>query len=68
MPAEQCSPPTAIPGRSKHEQGLAVDFTIGGRTLSYSDAAYKWMQANAGSYGWVNSVPGEAWHWSVGGG
>ncbi len=68
MPPEQCSPATAIPGRSKHEQGLAIDFTIGGQTLRYSDAAYKWMQSNAGSYGFSNSVAGEPWHWSVGGG
>ncbi len=67
MPPEQCSPPTAIPGRSKHERGLAVDFTIGGRTLRYGDAAFQWMMANAGSYGWVN-LPSEPWHWSVGGG
>jgi hypothetical protein len=67
MPPEQCSPATAIPGRSKHEQGLAVDFTIGGRTLSSSDAAYRWMVANAPSFGWT-PLAGEPWHWSVGGG
>ena len=67
MPPEQCSPPTAIPGRSKHEQGLAIDFTINGHTLTTSDGAYRWMVANAGSYGFVN-LPGEPWHWSVGGG
>lgn len=67
MPPEQCSPATAIPGRSKHEQGLAVDFTIGGQTLRTPDGAYRWMVANAGSFGFVN-LPGEPWHWSVGGG
>ncbi len=67
MSPEQCSPPTAIPGRSKHEQGLAIDFTIGGHTLRTSDGAYQWMVGNAGSYGFVN-LPGEPWHWSVGGG
>jgi peptidoglycan hydrolase CwlO-like protein len=67
MSPDQCSPPTAIPGRSKHEQGLAVDFTIGGSTLRTSDGAYRWMVGNAGSYGFVN-LPGEPWHWSVGGG
>ena len=35
MPPEQCSPPTAIPGRSKHEQGLAIDFTIGGEHAAH---------------------------------
>jgi hypothetical protein len=67
MPPEQCSPPTALPGRSKHEQGLAVDFTIDGHTLRSSDAAYRWMVANAGTWGWV-PLAGEPWHWSVGGG
>ncbi len=67
MPPEQCSPATAIPGRSKHEQGLAVDFTIDGHTLRTSDGAYRWMVSNAASYGFVN-LPGEPWHWSVGGG
>ena len=67
MPPEQCSPATAIPGRSKHEQGLAIDFTIGGHTLRSSDAAYSWMMANAGRFGFAN-LPGEPWHFSAGGG
>ena len=66
-PRSSARPPTAIPGRSKHEQGLAVDFTIDGHTLRTSDGAYRWMVANAASYGFVN-LPGEPWHWSVGGG
>jgi hypothetical protein len=67
MPPEQCRPPTAIPGRSKHEQGLAVDFTIGGRTIqSRSDPAFQWLAANAGRFGFVN-LPSEPWHWSVDG-
>ena len=67
MPPEQCSPATAIPGRSKHEQGLAVDFTIGGATLRYGTPAHSWMQANAGRFGF-SPLAGEPWHWSVGGG
>ena len=67
MPPEQCSPATAIPGRSKHEQGLAIDFTINGHTLRSSDGAYGWMMANAGRFGFVN-LPGEPWHFSAGGG
>ena len=66
-PLSSARRPTAIPGRSKHEQGLAVDFTIDGHTLRTSDGAYRWMVANAASYGFVN-LPGEPWHWSVGGG
>lgn len=68
MPPEQCSPPTAIPGRSKHEQGLAVDFSCNGAMIqSRSSECFVWLAANAGSYGWVN-LPSEPWHWSVGGG
>lgn len=67
MPAEQCRPPTARPGASKHEQGLAIDFTEGGRTLSRSSAGFQWLAANAGRFGFVN-LPSEPWHWSVGGG
>ncbi len=67
MPASQCSPETARPGLSKHEQGLAVDFTTGGGALRYGSPAHQWMVANAGSYGWV-PLAGEPWHWSVGGG
>ena len=29
-----CRPPTARPGQSMHEQGLAIDFTYGGRVIS----------------------------------
>jgi peptidoglycan hydrolase CwlO-like protein len=67
MPAEQCRPPTARPGASKHEQGLAIDFTEGGRTLTRGSAAFQWLAANAGRFGFVN-LPSEPWHWSVGGG
>lgn len=68
MSPDACSPPTAIPGRSKHEQGLAVDFTCNGQMIqSRSSACFQWMAANAGSFGWVN-LPSEPWHWSVGGG
>ena len=30
MPPSSCSPPTARPGQSMHEQGLAIDFTCNG--------------------------------------
>jgi len=65
MPAESCRPPTARPGRSAHERGLAVDFMVGSSFInSYASAGFKWLAANAGGYGFVNSVPGEPWHWS----
>jgi LAS superfamily LD-carboxypeptidase LdcB len=67
MPASQCSPPTAIPGTSMHEQGLAIDFTCnGGGTVSSSDECWDWLQANAVGYGLYN-LPSEPWHWSTNG-
>lgn len=62
-----CSPPTARPGQSLHERGLAVDFTYGGRTIqSRSSPAFQWLRANAARYGFYN-LPSEPWHWSVDG-
>lgn len=63
-PASSCRVPTARPGRSMHEKGLAVDFTYKGSTLNGSGQAFTWMKANAGKYGFYN-LPSEAWHWSV---
>lgn len=66
-PASQCSPPTARPGQSMHEQGIAVDFTYNGRVISSrSSPAFQWMSRNAGSYGFYN-LPSEPWHWSTNG-
>lgn len=68
MPPDQCSPPTARPGMSMHEQGLAIDFSVNGRFLnSRSDPAFVWLAANAGRYGFSN-LPSEPWHWSTTGG
>lgn len=61
-----CRRPTAPVGKSMHEQGLAVDFTVSGRSLKSSDKGYKWLVANAGKYG-LKNLPGEPWHWSVNG-
>jgi LAS superfamily LD-carboxypeptidase LdcB len=63
-PASACSPPTAPPGTSQHEQGLAVDITIGGRTISGGSAAFNWLKANAAGFGFYN-LPAEPWHWST---
>ncbi len=65
-PSSSCRVPTAIPGRSLHELGLAVDITSGGKTITSKSAAFKWMQAHAKEYGLVN-FPAEAWHWSISG-
>ncbi|HET6949425.1 MAG TPA: M15 family metallopeptidase [Acidimicrobiales bacterium] len=67
MPASQCDPPTARPGTSMHEQGLAVDFTCnGGGTVSSGSSCFTWLSNNANDYGFYN-LPTEPWHWSVNG-
>jgi hypothetical protein len=67
MPPYLCTPPTAIPGSSMHEQGLAVDFTWKGASLTNQDnAAFTWLSANAATFGFYN-LPSEPWHWSVSG-
>jgi D-alanyl-D-alanine carboxypeptidase len=63
-PSSSCRVPTAIPGRSLHELGLAVDISSGGRTISRTSPAYAWLTAHAGAYGFKN-LPSEAWHWSI---
>ncbi len=68
MPSSQCSPPTAPPGTSMHERGLAVDFTCngGGVIGSRSGPCWSWLSGNASSYGFYN-LPSEPWHWSTNG-
>ena len=63
-PASSCSPPTARPGTSQHERGLAIDFTQGGRTLTRGSQGFQWMAANAAGFGFFN-LPSEPWHWST---
>jgi uncharacterized coiled-coil protein SlyX len=66
-PASQCTPPTAIPGRSMHEQGRAIDFTSGGVLISSrSNPAFVWLSQNAARFGFYN-LPSEPWHWSTNG-
>jgi hypothetical protein len=67
-PSSQCSPPTAPPGTSMHERGLAVDFTCngGGVISSRSSPCFVWMSAHASGYGFYN-LPSEPWHWSSNG-
>jgi hypothetical protein len=51
-PASSCRVPTAIPGRSNHNHGLAMDIT--------GDKA--WANANAAQFGLHFPVEGEDWH------
>jgi peptidoglycan hydrolase CwlO-like protein len=63
-PSSQCSPPTARPGRSRHEQGLAIDFTCnGGGAIVRGNECWNFLSANANDHGLYN-LPSEAWHWS----
>ena len=51
-PASSCRVPTAIPGRSNHNHGLAIDIT--------GDKG--WANANAARFGLHFPVAGEDWH------
>jgi cell wall-associated NlpC family hydrolase len=58
----------AVPGTSNHGWGLAVDLC--GGIDRFGTAAYQWMAANAGRFGWLHpswADPGngreEPWHW-----
>ncbi|HSH31072.1 MAG TPA: M15 family metallopeptidase [Candidatus Saccharimonadales bacterium] len=65
--ASACRPPTAKPGRSMHEQGLAIDFTYNGSLIrSRSNPGFQWLNRNAGGYGFKN-LESEPWHWSING-
>lgn len=71
-PSSQCSPPTARPGYSNHQMGLAIDFTCNGLGIINKSSrpgttiCFNWLSANAASYGLYN-LPSENWHWSVDG-
>ena len=62
----------AVPGKSEHGWGKAVDFC--GGVQDFDSAAHQWMKDNAGRFGWYHpdwarrggSRP-EAWHWEYGG-
>jgi LAS superfamily LD-carboxypeptidase LdcB len=68
----RCRVPTARPGTSEHEKGLAVDFTYNGQTICFprpgsqcsGNPAFDWLKANAHRYG-LKNLPSEAWHWST---
>lgn len=64
MPADGCSPPTARPGESLHESGLAIDFTCNGVLVNRSDSCFAFLAAKAPSFGLFN-LPSEPWHWST---
>lgn len=66
----------AIPGRSEHQLGTAVDLDVLGskeEDLFANSIVYQWMLLHASEYGFVQSfnaqgqvstgIPDEAWHW-----
>ncbi|WP_421734231.1 D-alanyl-D-alanine carboxypeptidase family protein [Cellulomonas sp.] len=61
-----CRPQTAPPGTSRHERGLALDFTTGGSVLRAGSPAFVWLTEHAADYG-LQNLPSEPWHWSVDG-
>lgn len=64
VPSSSCSPPTAPPGESEHQTGLALDLTNAGELLTIASPAYRWLAENGHAYGLIN-LPGEPWHWST---
>jgi type IV secretory pathway VirB2 component (pilin) len=64
-----CNPPTALPGYSEHNSGLAFDVACNGSTVtSKTSPCFNWLQNNAATYGLKNLTLGnEPWHWSVDG-
>lgn len=64
-PSNQCSPPTATPGNSQHEQALAIDVQDNGMSISsHFSRAWVWLKGNAHRWGFFN-LPSEPWHWST---
>jgi LAS superfamily LD-carboxypeptidase LdcB len=50
-------PPTAKPGYSEHQAGIAFDFN------TRNKAVYNWLKKHAFKYGFVRTVHSEPWHW-----
>ncbi len=64
VPPGSCSPPTATPGNSEHQLGLAIDFTENESILTPTSPGFAWLVEHASDYGLIN-LPSEAWHWST---
>jgi len=66
-PPSKCRVPTAIPGTSMHESGLAIDFTCNGISVQTRDnVCYLWLKDNPNIHKLLN-LKTEAWHWSTNG-
>ena len=49
----------AAPGICNHQNGISVDFVLGGD----DGKTYEWLVKNAWKYGFIRTVPRERWHW-----
>lgn len=77
-PSNKCNPPTAIPGTSMHEKGLAFDLKCDGKLINWDNQQSKyakspetkkcfdWLVENASKYG-LKNYSKENWHWSING-
>jgi len=79
-PKATCKPPTALPGQSMHESGLALDFicvdgnkegtvnvhegNTNGTKKEWTRGCYEWIKKNASKYG-LKGLKSENWHWST---
>lgn len=52
----------AKPGYSNHQSGLSADISTNG--LGRESSVYRWLDAHAAQFGFVNDVKSEAWHWT----
>lgn len=62
-PATQCSPVTALPGKSRHNMGMAIDFNCN----SFDHPCYRWLDEHATRLGF-HDLPrsiNEPWHWAA---
>ena len=54
------SPATAPPGKSKHQNGIAIDINTSSKTRK--GGTYHWLCLNAYKYGFIRTVSSEEWH------
>lgn len=68
MSASRCRPPTARPGASMHEKGLALDLTCDGSLIrSRSNRCFQWLASGNAEFWGFKNLPSEPWHWSTNG-
>ena len=51
--------PAARPGRSNHQNGIAIDFNVSAQ----DGRVFEWLVKNAWRYGFIRTVTSERWHW-----